>query len=117
MACSLTPAARAMQADPWPITASARSRSRVPPASMRGRRRSLVTAISVVLFLRFRGLAGMSGHRLRLGLRFGLGFGAVLLPRAGRLPVRSAAPCGGDGPPDLVLGQPGGFRCPCQRVE
>jgi MerR HTH family regulatory protein len=33
--CSRTPIARATLAEPWPITCSARSRSRVPPASSR----------------------------------------------------------------------------------
>ena len=108
MACSLTPAARAMRAEPWPITASARSRSRVPPASARGRRAALATVSSVVLFLWLPGLAGMSGHRL--GLMFGLGFGALLWSRAGPLPMPGAAPCGGDGPLDFLLGQPGGLR-------
>ena len=39
MVISRTPAARAMRAEPWPITCRARSRSRVPPASSRARGR------------------------------------------------------------------------------
>ena len=39
MVISRTPAARAMRAEPWPITCRARSRSRVPPASRRARGR------------------------------------------------------------------------------
>ena len=41
MACSRTPIARATLAEPWPITWSARSRSRVPPASSRARKTSV----------------------------------------------------------------------------
>ena len=44
MVISRTPRARAMRAEPWPMTCRARSRSRVPPASRRARRRvALVT--------------------------------------------------------------------------
>src|SRR5580693_8088952 len=35
MVLGWAPAARAMRAEPWPITCRARSRSRVPPASTR----------------------------------------------------------------------------------
>ena len=35
MVCGWAPAARAMRAEPWPMTCRARSRSRVPPASSR----------------------------------------------------------------------------------
>ena len=35
MVTGWTPVARAMRAEPWPITCRARSRSRVPPASSR----------------------------------------------------------------------------------
>ena len=38
MVISRTPRARAMRAEPWPMTCRARSRSREPPASMRARR-------------------------------------------------------------------------------
>ena len=52
MVASRTPRARATRAVPWPMTCRARSRSRVPPASMRARcRLPLVTldrALSVV---------------------------------------------------------------------
>ena len=37
MVVGSTPTARAMRAEPWPITCRARSRSRVPPASTRSR--------------------------------------------------------------------------------
>src|SRR5271165_5008812 len=37
MVSSRTPRARAMRAEPWPITCRARSRSRVPPASRRAK--------------------------------------------------------------------------------
>ena len=37
MVISRTPTARAMRAEPWPITCRALSRSRVPPASTRAR--------------------------------------------------------------------------------
>ena len=38
MVLSLAPVARAMRAELWPMTCSARSRSRVPPASTRAAR-------------------------------------------------------------------------------
>ena len=46
MVISRTPRARAMRAEPWPMTCRARSRSRVPPASTRARRSdALVTVL------------------------------------------------------------------------
>ena len=50
MVISRTPRARAMRAEPWPMTCRARSRSRVPPASRRARRRlPLVTLTRALL--------------------------------------------------------------------
>jgi hypothetical protein len=50
MAVSRTPRARAMRAEPWPMTWRARSRSRVPPASTRPRGTvALVTARMAVV--------------------------------------------------------------------
>ncbi len=51
MVTGWTPAARAMRAEPWPMTCRARSRSRVPPASSRDpdrmRRATVRTAVAV----------------------------------------------------------------------
>ena len=50
MVVGSTPTARAMRAEPWPITCRARSRSRVPPASTRPRGMAeLVRATTVVV--------------------------------------------------------------------
>ena len=49
MVLGLTPAARAMRAEPWPITCSARSRSRVPVASSRARGRDRLVTLSTAV--------------------------------------------------------------------
>src|SRR5438046_2305127 len=107
MVLSLAPTARAMRAELWPITCRARSRRRVPPASIRACRRvagvtaSTAAAVPlvgwpppVVPIVGSSRRVSMSGHRL----------GFVI----GRKGMGMAGLAGGvQGPADLLLAQSG----------
>ena len=91
-----------MRAEPWPITCRARSRSRVPPASMRARgpvTRVIGTTTAVLLVTGGRGSSrGRTWWRCSCQLtRLGLVIGTVLAGSAR----------GVQGPGDLLVAEPG----------